>query len=162
MLVPNLPTPLPVKWLKRLNIHHLPGGLKVEDFDYMHTLIYTDEVRVISQHECTASWVYMHKFCKQSSTSESRSNTKFQLARQGSMGPSGAVTVGYAFGLPPIYKFGNQALQEKFLPDLITGKKRICIAITEPGAGSDVANIATTAKKTADGKHYIINGTKKW
>jgi acyl-CoA dehydrogenase len=33
-----------VKLLKKLGIHELPGGLKVEDFDYMHTLIYVDEV----------------------------------------------------------------------------------------------------------------------
>lgn len=33
---------------------------------------------------------------------------------------------------------------------------------TEPSAGSDVANISTTAVKTKDGKHYIVNGTKKW
>jgi len=38
----------------------------------------------------------------------------------------------------------------------------ICLAITEPSAGSDVANLKTTAKKTADGKHYIVNGEKKW
>ena len=67
-----------------------------------------------------------------------------------------------AFGLPPILKFGSQALQEKFVPELLTGKKRICIAVTEPSAGSDVANIATTAVKSKDGKHYIVNGTKKW
>jgi acyl-CoA dehydrogenase len=53
-------------------------------------------------------------------------------------------------------------LQERFLPELLTGKKRTCIAITEPEAGSDVANITTTATKTPDGKHYIVNGTKKW
>ena len=44
-LVPSLPAPLPVKWLKRLGVHEMPGGLKVEDWDYMHTAIYTDEVR---------------------------------------------------------------------------------------------------------------------
>lgn len=44
-LVPNLSAPLPVKWLKKSGIHELPGGLKVEDFDYLHTLIYVDEVR---------------------------------------------------------------------------------------------------------------------
>jgi len=44
-LIPNLSAPLPVKQLKKLGIHELPGGLKVEDFDYMHTLIYVDEVR---------------------------------------------------------------------------------------------------------------------
>lgn len=58
--------------------------------------------------------------------------------------------------------FGSPALQEKFLPDMLTSKVRSCIAITEPDAGSDVANITTTAEKSADGKHYIINGEKKW
>jgi acyl-CoA dehydrogenase len=118
---------LPVKWLHKLGICALPGGLKVEDFDYLHTLIYVDE-----------------------------------MARTGSLGPSGAVTTGMAFGVPPILKFGNQQLQERFIPDLLTGKKRICIAITEPGAGSDVSNIATTAVRSEDGKHFIVNGTKKW
>jgi len=126
-LIPNLSAPLPVKWLHRLGIYELPGGLKVEDFDYLHTLIYVDE-----------------------------------MARTGSLGPSGAVTIGIAFGLPPILKFGSQELQERFVPDIITGKKRICIAITEPGAGSDVSNISTTATRSEDGKHFIVNGTKKW
>lgn len=44
MLLPNLPAPLPVKMLKKLGIHELPGGLKVEDFDYLHVMIYADEV----------------------------------------------------------------------------------------------------------------------
>ncbi len=55
------------------------------------------------------------------------------------------MTAGFAFGIPPIVKFGSKELQERFLPDLLTGKKRGCIAITEPEAGSDVANIVTTA-----------------
>jgi acyl-CoA dehydrogenase len=126
-LIPNLSAPLPIKWLHKLGITHLPGGLAVEDFDYLHTLIYVDE-----------------------------------MARTGSLGPSGAITTGIAFGLPPILKFGSQALQERFVPDLITGKKRICIAITEPGAGSDVSNISTTAARSKDGKSFIVNGTKKW
>jgi acyl-CoA dehydrogenase len=66
------------------------------------------------------------------------------------------------YGVPPILRFGSPRLQERFLPDFLTGKKRTCIAITEPDAGSDVANICTTAVKSADGKQYIINGTKKW
>jgi acyl-CoA dehydrogenase len=72
------------------------------------------------------------------------------------------LSAGFAFGIPPIIKYGSKELQERFLPDLLTGKKRGCIAITEPEAGSDVANITTTATKTPDGKYYIINGTKKW
>lgn len=90
------------------------------------------------------------------------SSSEVQISRIGSLGPSGAVTTGIAFGLPPILKFGSSKLQERFVPDLITGRKRICIAITEPSAGSDVANIATTAVKSVDGSHYIVNGTKKW
>ena len=126
MLIPNLPPPLPVAWLKRLGIHDILGT-KIEEWDYLHTGIYADE-----------------------------------MARTGLAGPAGSVTVGMAFGVPPIIKFGNAQLQEKFLPDLLTGKKRTCIAITEPSAGSDVANISTSARKTPDGKYYIVNGTKKW
>lgn len=44
MLLPSLPAPLPVEWLKRLGIHELLGTVKVEDFDYIHTMIYSDEV----------------------------------------------------------------------------------------------------------------------
>lgn len=44
MLIGNLPAPLPVEWLKRLGIHEMPGGIKVEDWDYLHFCIYTDEV----------------------------------------------------------------------------------------------------------------------
>lgn len=47
MLIPNLPAPLPVKWLKRLGIDELRGGLKVEDFDYMHVAIYIQEVGLL-------------------------------------------------------------------------------------------------------------------
>lgn len=127
MLIPALPAPLPVAWLKRLGFHELLGGLPVEDFDYLHAVIYADE-----------------------------------MARSGLAGPPGSLTTGMAFGVPPIIKFGSNELQERFLPELLRGQKRSCIAITEPDAGSDVANITTTAVKSKDGKHYIINGTKKW
>jgi alkylation response protein AidB-like acyl-CoA dehydrogenase len=52
-------------------------------------------------------------------------------------------------------------IRHRILPEILTGKKRMCLAITEPSAGSDVKNIHTTAEKTADGKHYIVNGEKK-
>ena len=85
-----------------------------------------------------------------------------QMARSGLSGPSASLTTGFAFGLPPVLKFGSRQLQERFMPELLMAKKRICIAITEPDAGSDVANIQTTATRTEDGKHYIVNGSKKW
>jgi hypothetical protein len=43
MLLPNLPSPLPVGWLKRLGIHDILG-VRVEEWDYIHTGIYVDEV----------------------------------------------------------------------------------------------------------------------
>jgi acyl-CoA dehydrogenase len=85
-----------------------------------------------------------------------------EMARSGLGGPGGSLTTGMAFGVPPLIKFANSTLQEKYLPDLFNGRTRTCIAITEPDAGSDVANIKTEAKKSADGKKYIVNGTKKW
>lgn len=45
---------------------------------------------------------------------------------------------------------------------LTTSLQFISLAISEAFAGSDVANLRTTAKKSEDGKHWIINGTKKW
>src|SRR5262245_42629951 len=85
-----------------------------------------------------------------------------QMNRSGLAGPSTGLTAGLNFGVPPILRFGSKQLQDKYLPELLLGKKRSCIAITEPSAGSDVANIQTTAKKSQDGKYYVINGTKKW
>ncbi|PWN97420.1 acyl-CoA dehydrogenase NM domain-like protein [Tilletiopsis washingtonensis] len=69
---------------------------------------------------------------------------------------------GTAYGAGPIVHFASPELQERILPDILTGKKRICLAITEPNAGSDVANVSTTAKLSADGKYYVVNGLKKW
>ncbi|KAI9699122.1 MAG: hypothetical protein M1836_003311 [Candelina mexicana] len=127
MLIPSLPAPLPVDWLKRVGIHDIQG-VKVEEWDYIHTAIFCDEVGVSS----------------------------------GLAGPPSSLMTGMAYGVPPLLKFGSKQLQHRFLPDLLLGKKRTCIAITEPEAGSDVANIQTTAIKSDDGKHYIVNGTKKW
>lgn len=44
MLISCLPAPLPVQWLKRLGVHNILGVVKVEDWDYLHTAIFADEV----------------------------------------------------------------------------------------------------------------------
>lgn len=59
---------------------------------------------------------------------------------------------------PYILKYGSPALKEKYLPGIISGEKISCIGITEPGAGSDAANIQTKAIR--DGDYYIVNGSK--
>jgi hypothetical protein len=69
---------------------------------------------------------------------------------------------GAIIGLPPVLNFGSQELKARVIPEVLSGKKFICLAISEAFAGSDVMGLKTTAKKTADGKHWIVNGTKKW
>ncbi|KAK4052689.1 hypothetical protein OIV83_001976 [Microbotryomycetes sp. JL201] len=85
-----------------------------------------------------------------------------ELVRNGSLGSNQGLTGGMQIGLPPVYHFGSQELQDRILPDVLAGRKRICLAITEPEAGSDVKNLSCEAVRSADGKHYIVNGTKKW
>lgn len=60
--------------------------------------------------------------------------------------------------LPPIAKWGSEAMKQRVMPALISGEKIAALAVTEPGGGSDVANIRTRAEKTAD--HYRVNGSK--
>lgn len=85
-----------------------------------------------------------------------------EMIRSGLNGPSSSLCTGLAYGTPPLLKFASRELQDRIVPDILSGKKRICIAITEPDAGSDVANVQSTAKKSDCGKYYIVNGTKKW
>lgn len=61
---------------------------------------------------------------------------------------------------PALARFGSDALREEFLVPAIAGEYVASIAVSEPHAGSDVANIKTNAKK--DGDDYVINGTKMW
>lgn len=64
--------------------------------------------------------------------------------------------------LPHIILFGTDQQKETIAKKIIAGKDGIAITLTEPQGGSDLANIRTTAKKTEDGKHYIISGSKKF
>jgi alkylation response protein AidB-like acyl-CoA dehydrogenase/predicted heme/steroid binding protein len=88
--------------------------------------------------------------------------THEELGRCACPGFTSGLGDGLVIGLPPVVQFGPEWMKEKVIPDVLSGKSRICLAISEPEGGSDVAGIHTTAEKTADGKHYIVNGTKKW
>ncbi|WP_217586381.1 acyl-CoA dehydrogenase [Lentibacillus saliphilus] len=60
----------------------------------------------------------------------------------------------------PIYKYGNEAQKKTFLYRLATGEALGAYALSEPGAGSDVASMKTIAKKDED--DYVLNGSKVW
>ena len=61
---------------------------------------------------------------------------------------------------PALARFGSHELKQQFLAPAIAGDMVGCIGVSEPGAGSDVASIKTTAKKV--GGDYVINGAKMW
>ncbi|PKS11192.1 hypothetical protein jhhlp_002953, partial [Lomentospora prolificans] len=85
-----------------------------------------------------------------------------ELCRAASGGLVWNLIGGFGIGCPPLVKFGKKSLVDRILPGILAGDKRICLAITEPDAGSDVANLTCEAKLSEDGKHYIVNGEKKW
>ena len=60
-----------------------------------------------------------------------------------------------------VEKFGTQAQRESWLPRFVTGELRGGLALTEPGAGTDLQGLRTTARATDDG-YYVFNGTKTW
>ncbi|KAF9645568.1 acyl-CoA dehydrogenase NM domain-like protein [Thelephora ganbajun] len=88
--------------------------------------------------------------------------TSQELVRCGDRGYGDGIIAGLIIGLPPVMNFGSEELKQKVLPQVFSGKKFICLATSEAHAGSDVFGLQTYAKKTEDGKHWIINGTKKW
>jgi acyl-CoA dehydrogenase len=80
-----------------------------------------------------------------------------ELARCG----SGGVAAGLGslnIALPPILLLGTEAQKAQFVRPVLAGEKVAALAITEPGGGSDVASLQTTAVREND--HYIVNGSK--
>lgn len=61
---------------------------------------------------------------------------------------------------PYLDHFGNDEQKQRWLPDCVTGKKILAIAMTEPDAGSDLAGMRTTLKD--EGDHFVLNGSKTY
>lgn len=61
---------------------------------------------------------------------------------------------------PVLIKFGNEAQKKYWLPRILSGEDWWCQGYSEPGAGSDLASVKTTAVRQGD--HYIVNGQKTW
>ncbi|KAJ5097936.1 hypothetical protein N7532_004937 [Penicillium argentinense] len=86
-----------------------------------------------------------------------------ELVRANARGFQDGNMAGMAISLSAVKEWlRNPALKEQVTAEVLSGQKKMCLAITEAFAGSDVAGLKTTAEKTPDGKHYIVNGTKKW
>lgn len=85
-----------------------------------------------------------------------------EINKVGAGGVIGGVTSGPHIGLPPVLRFGSEEMKRRVVPEVCEGRARICLAITEATGGSDVQNLQTTARKTDDGRFYVVNGLKKW
>ncbi|KAJ7284912.1 acyl-CoA dehydrogenase/oxidase [Mycena rebaudengoi] len=67
---------------------------------------------------------------------------------------------GTLIGLPPVIKFAEPALRERVIEEVLSGRKPICLAVTEAFAGSDVQGIKCRATQVQDG--WVVSGSKKW
>ncbi|OYU42837.1 MAG: acyl-CoA dehydrogenase, partial [Burkholderiales bacterium PBB4] len=80
------------------------------------------------------------------------------LARTGGSGGLMASLFSHNIGLPPVVRHGSPELQERVLPDVLAGEKISALAITEPGGGTDVSALKTTAR--LEGNEYVVDGEK--
>ncbi|SDJ24185.1 acyl-CoA dehydrogenase family protein [Variovorax sp. OV700] len=80
------------------------------------------------------------------------------LARRGKSGGVLASLFSHNIGLPPVVLHATDAVRAEVVPPVLRGEKIAALAITEPGGGSDVAALRTTARR--DGEHYVVNGEK--
>ncbi len=80
-----------------------------------------------------------------------------ELARTGSGGLIASL-LSHGIATPPLSHMGTHEQKEKFMRPVLAGQKVAALAITEPGGGSDVANLRTKAVR--DGDHYVVNGSK--
>ncbi|KAF8324855.1 acyl-CoA dehydrogenase [Cantharellus anzutake] len=86
-----------------------------------------------------------------------------ESARAGQRGFIDGFLAGAYIGLPPILNFANdRKLAQQITREVMEGSKVVALAISEAFAGSDVSGLRCTARKSEDGKWWIVNGTKKW
>ncbi|CAE8642774.1 unnamed protein product, partial [Polarella glacialis] len=85
-----------------------------------------------------------------------------EMARIGLPGFLDSLGAGWMISAPAVFHFGSDEMRQTVGRSMLLGEKMGCLAITEPFCGSDVAAIRATAQKTPDGKHYMVNGIKKW
>lgn len=80
------------------------------------------------------------------------------LCRHGTSGGVLASLLSHNIGLPPVLAHGSDAVRDEVIPPVLAGERIAALAITEPGGGSDVAQLATTARR--EGDDYVVNGEK--
>ncbi len=80
-----------------------------------------------------------------------------ELTRSGSGGLAAGL-MSHGIALPPILALGTHEQKQRFIPSVLKGEKIAALGVTEPGGGSDVANLRTRAVR--DGDYYVVSGSK--
>jgi len=80
-----------------------------------------------------------------------------EIGRTGAGGISAALAA-HNIATPPLVALGSERIKQTVVPEILSGQKLAALCITEPGGGSDVANLKTRAER--DGDDYVVNGSK--
>lgn len=83
-----------------------------------------------------------------------------QELERGDSGVRSTASVQSSLVMYPIWKYGNEAQRQKYLPKLASGEWMGCFGLTEPDHGSNPGGMTTNFKDTGD--HYLLNGAKMW
>ncbi|KAJ4190961.1 hypothetical protein NW755_005173 [Fusarium falciforme] len=92
----------------------------------------------------------------------SEATMMMQTITESGAGMAGAQSIhANVYATQPLAKFGSQEQLETTVPNIVSGKWRVCFGVTEPNAGLDTLRLGTTAKKNSDGS-YSVTGQKIW
>ena len=117
--------------------------------------------RSLYQRAAELGWLglgYPQEFGGTPSPWSLRNAMTIALARQGGSGGLIAGLFSHNIGLPPVLRHGSLALQREVIPNVLQGVKIAALAITEPGGGTDVSALRTTARR--EGEEYVVDGEK--
>ena len=146
----------PGKHLKGLTL--MNGLVKPEEFDYFHEVHYHLDTRLLAETDSSMKLIITQELTRCGARGYG-DGTHRKISSQSSSDSFTGLLGGKVIGLPPVLNFGSDELKAKVVPEVLSGKKFICLAVSEAYAGSDVMGLQTTATKSEDGKEWIINGT---
>jgi len=113
------------------------------------------------QFDAGLAWVHFPEGCGGLDVSPSLQRLVLErMVAEGAPLAAPRNVIGYGMGAPTIVTHGTDAQRQRYLRPLFTGEEVWCQLFSEPGAGSDVASLATRAAR--DGEEWVVNGQKAW